>query len=32
VEQQKQLAAEAGEAAKTTSSKLPTPGKTFAWD
>ncbi|EDX01408.1 NADH dehydrogenase [ubiquinone] 1 alpha subcomplex subunit 7 [Drosophila yakuba] len=32
VEQQKQLAADAGEAAKATSSKLPTPGKIYAWD
>jgi len=31
VEQQKQLAAE-GEAAKAPSSKLPTPGKVYAWD
>ncbi|XP_017054607.1 NADH dehydrogenase [ubiquinone] 1 alpha subcomplex subunit 7 [Drosophila ficusphila] len=32
VEQQKQLEAEAGGAAKTTSSQLPTPGKVYSWD
>ncbi|XP_017064685.1 NADH dehydrogenase [ubiquinone] 1 alpha subcomplex subunit 7 [Drosophila eugracilis] len=32
VEQQKQLAAETAEAAKVVSSKLPTPGKVYAWD